>query len=360
MYTWRGDEMKRIQADWKQYNANSRNSDTGDCVVRSISLAYGKDYDETHKELLALARDMQVDKYKYLSVFRKYLNELGHKGEIKAENFYESNNTEPFTIEDFCKDNPHGTFILLNGKHPKGSDHLACVIDGHLYDSWDSSKQYVTRIWVIKQSVTEKVDVVDVSRLEYDVDEKINSFLLTQSKKMPYATFQYFSLHHKDNVDYGTSFMVVMKIDTKGDVRAYDGSYNKRFVVKCNPRKSYEDQIAPLLEKARVAVREWIYSYRKDIEDLRKMRTIKTHPDFRGSRMLLTKFPEWIIPLVLQARDNGSSEYYDRYEVFTEALPGDPRGAEHPEVSFYADTIPELRNNFEAYKENYYRFNYDY
>lgn len=352
--------MNNVLADWKQYNANSRNSHTGDCVVRSISLAYGKDYDETHKELLALARLMRVERYNYLAVFRRYLNELGHNGEIKAENFYGSNDNEPFTIEDFCKDNPHGTFILLNGKQPKGTDHLACVIDGHLYDSWDASKQYVTRIWVIKQSVTEKVDIVDISTLEHDVDEKINSFLLTQSKKMPYASFQYISLHDKQNVDYGTSFMVVMTINTEGDVRAYDGSYNKRFVVKCNPRKPYEDQIAQLLEKARVAVREWIYSYRKDIEDLRKMRTLQTHPQFHGSRMLLTKFPEWIIPLVIGAVDNGSSEYCDRYEVFTEALPGDPRGEELPEVSFYADTIPQLRSNFEDYKKNYYRFNYDY
>lgn len=352
--------MNRIEADWKKYNANSRNNDTGDCVVRAISLAYGKDYDETHKELLSLARDMRADKYNYIHVFSRYLNKLGHEGEIKAENFYEGDNNGPFTIEDFCKDNPQGTFILLNGKQPKGSDHLACVIDGNLYDSWDSSGQYVTRIWVIKQSVTEKVDTVDVSTLAHDVDEKINSFLLTQSKKMPYASFQYISLNDTKNVDYGTSFMVVMTIDTEGDVLAYDGSYNKRFVVKCNPRKPYEDQIASLLEKARVAVREWIYSYRKDIEDSRKMRTLQTHPDFYGSRMLLTKFPEWIIPLVLEARDTGSSEYHDRYVVFTEALPGDPRGKEFPEVSFYADTIPELRSNFENYKKNYYRFNYDY
>lgn len=356
--------MNRIEADWKKYNANSRNNDTGDCVVRSISLAYGKDYDETHKELLSLARDMRVDKYNYIHVFSRYLNELGHMGETKAENFYSgrgnSKHTEPFTIEDFCKDNPHGTFILLNGKEPGDSDHLACVIDGNLYDSWDSSGQYVTRIWVIKPSVTEKVDIVDVSTLEHDVDEKINAFLLTQTKKMPYASFRYISLNDTKNVDYGTSFMIVMTIDTEGDLRAYDGIYNKRFVVKCNPRKSYEDQIAALLEKARVAVREWIYSYRKCIEDLRKMRTIQTHPKFYGSRMLLTKFPEWIIPLVIEAVDNGSSEYYDRYEVFTEALPGDPRGGEFPEVRFRADTIPELRSNFEDYRNNYDRADYDY
>ena len=356
--------MKRIQADWKQYNANSRNRHTGDCVVRSISLAYGKDYDETHKELLSFAHDMEADNYYYVSVFSRYLSTLGHKGQMGTEAFYSlcghSKQIEPVTIEDFCKDNPTGTYILLNGKKPGGSGHLACVIDGNLYDSWDSSKQYVTRVWIIESSATKNVEVVDISSLERDVYEKINSFLVTQPKKMPYASFEYISLHDENDIDYGMAFMVAMTIDTERDLVAYDGVYNKRFIVKCNPRKPYEDQIAALLEKARVAVREWIYAYRKDIEDLRKMRTIKTHPNFHGSRMLLTKFPEWITPLIIQAVDYGSSENYDRYEVFIEALPGDPRGEELPEVRFYANTIPELRSYFEDYKDNYHRLDYDY
>lgn len=32
---------------------------------------------------------------------------------------------------------------------------------------------------------------------------------------------------------------------------------------------------------------------------------------------LATKFPDWIVPLVLEAVDNNGNLYTDRYEVFT-------------------------------------------
>ena len=37
-----------------------------------------------------------------------------------------------YTIEDFCKDHPKGTFVIGTGSH------LATVIDGTLFDSWNS------------------------------------------------------------------------------------------------------------------------------------------------------------------------------------------------------------------------------
>lgn len=350
--------MSNILAEWKKYNANSRNRSTGDCVTRAISLALGEDYDKIHKELCAMARKIGADAFNKIASFSRYLREV-HGLERQSVKTYYSDPT-PITLEEFCEKEPQGTFLILNGKKPGGTDHMACIIDGNLYDSWDISKQYVTSIWVVVKSRTQQVEVVDVSNLPEDVDRVISKFLETQTKKMPYAEFTYTSLHHKKNVDYGTSFAVVMRINTEGDIVSYDGAYTKSFVVKCNPRKSYEEQIDQLLEKARVAVREWIYSYRKDIEDLRKMRTLKVNPKYHGSRMLLTKFPEWIVPLVVSAYDNETTQWGDRYEVFTEALPGDPRGEELPEVSFYADTIPELRRNFEDYRKNFYRFNYDY
>jgi hypothetical protein len=42
---------------------------------------------------------------------------------------------ECYTAEDFCKDNPKGVFVLAFGGH------VATVVDGDLYDSWDSRKE---------------------------------------------------------------------------------------------------------------------------------------------------------------------------------------------------------------------------
>lgn len=40
-----------------------------------------------------------------------------------------------YTAEDFCRDHPHGVFVLAFGGH------VATVVNGTLYDSWDSSQQ---------------------------------------------------------------------------------------------------------------------------------------------------------------------------------------------------------------------------
>ena len=45
------------------------------------------------------------------------------------------------TAEDFYKDHPSGTFVLGFGNH------VATVVDGDLYDSWDSSKEIPQYFW---------------------------------------------------------------------------------------------------------------------------------------------------------------------------------------------------------------------
>lgn len=39
-----------------------------------------------------------------------------------------------YTAEDFAKDHPKGTYVLGFGGH------TATIVDGNLYDSWDSSQ----------------------------------------------------------------------------------------------------------------------------------------------------------------------------------------------------------------------------
>lgn len=40
-----------------------------------------------------------------------------------------------YTVEDFCIDNPRGTYVLATGTH------AVCVRDGFFYDTWDSGKE---------------------------------------------------------------------------------------------------------------------------------------------------------------------------------------------------------------------------
>ena len=46
-----------------------------------------------------------------------------------------------YTAEMFCRDNPHGTFVLGFGGH------VATAVDGTLYDAWDSSQEIPLYVW---------------------------------------------------------------------------------------------------------------------------------------------------------------------------------------------------------------------
>ena len=50
-----------------------------------------------------------------------------------------------YTVEDFCKDHPKGTFVV------RVNDHVLTVVDGDIYDSWDSSKEIPSYYWYKKE-----------------------------------------------------------------------------------------------------------------------------------------------------------------------------------------------------------------
>ena len=48
-----------------------------------------------------------------------------------------------YTVEQFAQDNPDGTFVI------KSDNHVATIIDGNLFDAWDSSQR--TPLWFWKK-----------------------------------------------------------------------------------------------------------------------------------------------------------------------------------------------------------------
>lgn len=62
------------------------------------------------------------------AVWGAYLKGKGFERDIVSNNC-----PECYTIEDFCNEYPSGIYVIGTGSH------AVCVIDGVLYDSWDSS-----------------------------------------------------------------------------------------------------------------------------------------------------------------------------------------------------------------------------
>ena len=109
-------------------NPNPKSARVGDCVVRAISIATGNDWYTVYARLAATGY-MLCDMPSSNAVWARYLEEEGFDRRIinACPNCY--------TVHDFCRDHPEGTYVLGTGSH------AVAVIDGDYIDAWDSGDE---------------------------------------------------------------------------------------------------------------------------------------------------------------------------------------------------------------------------
>ena len=124
---------------WIYYNPNPTGRSVGDCAVRAVAKALDTDWEHAYM-LITVNGFGMGDMPSGDSVWGAVLREHG---------FYRKSipNTCPdcYTIEDFCRDNPKGTFVLGTGNH------VTTVVDGNYFDTWDSGKEIPIYVWYRKE-----------------------------------------------------------------------------------------------------------------------------------------------------------------------------------------------------------------
>lgn len=351
--------MNIIHSAWKKLNVNSKGNSTGDCVIRGLCVAYGMDYDEVHSELNAIKRKKFGTKdgwaYNMEPVYEEFIRQHGCKMSRYAKDMNLGWTT---TVEEFCKLNPTGTYLLLVMDNRKNANHILAVIDGDVYDSWNSLGRFVYKVYLIRGEQSDPDYEMDLHRLEKEVLDFLISYEQTLKQKMgDYGVFTY-GLNRRLS-ENSLRFCINFATDchTVKPTRYY-------FAVVLNPRISMDDNMKKILEKVRVSVREWAYALRKDIEDRSAVSTLQLNPRFKGTtdqKMLLMKMPSWARPLITYIEFREGSWYADEpYAMDMDALPGDPRGDDLPSVYFRGRNLTELRHNLEEYKRDFSRLDYDY
>ena len=136
------------------YNANPKSNRTNDCVIRAISTAKDKSWDEVFSELSRIAFEYKLmpnDKRCY----EKYLNALGWHKEKQPR---KDNNTK-YTGEEFCDliENPDCEYLLdYTGSLDCviahiGSHHTVCIKPYNetykAYDIWNSCDGTIGNFW---------------------------------------------------------------------------------------------------------------------------------------------------------------------------------------------------------------------
>ena len=121
---------------WTEYNPNPVKANrVDDCSVRAIAKALDVSW-ETAYVMLMMSGYSMGDMPHSNVVIGAVLRQNGFQRE-----FPPGDCPDCFTVEEFCELNPEGTFVVFS------QGHTATVIDGDLYDSWDSSGNTIFFVW---------------------------------------------------------------------------------------------------------------------------------------------------------------------------------------------------------------------
>ena len=113
---------------WAEYNPNPYGRRVGDCVIRAISKALNKPWEDTYVDL-CLQGFMMGDLPSSNAVWSAYLK---HKGFNRRTI---ENCPDCYTVEDFCREHPQGLYVIGTGSH------AVAVENGAYFDAWNSGNE---------------------------------------------------------------------------------------------------------------------------------------------------------------------------------------------------------------------------
>lgn len=123
-------------------NVNPDKKRTTDCVIRGVSFVLDQDWDTTFTHIaVECIKEHDMPEYNY--IWAGYLRRRGFKRFMIPD-------TCPncYTVKDFCRDNPVGTYLLVIVGYGSDGGHVVAVRDGNYFDIWDSGNEVPTYYWV--------------------------------------------------------------------------------------------------------------------------------------------------------------------------------------------------------------------
>lgn len=121
-------------------NMNPKSKITADCVVRAISKAMDRPYEEVYKELF----ECSLRTGHMLHSPENYDKYLREQGWVKQKQPVHSNKTKMSGkefVRKFGKQYPR--VIMHIGVH-----HLSCMVDGKVVDIWDCTDRKIGKWWI--------------------------------------------------------------------------------------------------------------------------------------------------------------------------------------------------------------------
>lgn len=117
------------------YNANPDGNRVGDCTIRAISKALNQSWETTYAGI-AVEGMRLFNMPSANEVWGAYLKSKGFVRKIVPNEC-----PDCYSVADFCRDNPKGTYILAL------SGHVVTAINGNYFDTFDSGDESVIYYW---------------------------------------------------------------------------------------------------------------------------------------------------------------------------------------------------------------------
>lgn len=362
--------MKRIikAADLEYYNANVRQKAVGDCVKRAISLAYNKSYTEVSKDC------REQEKATHFAFNSKYsIERLLKQYGILSQGQYYRTDDKP-TVNDFA-DSHSGTWLLLCGKtNNSGSTHMVAVINGTIYDTWDSGTYLVYNYYEVSKGAYETSDIKDHmdELIDYAYDLIDKTATKYQAKYKLDGHFERYADAAVKGYAFEIPYMYTWngKEDVHPDAthRMLNNKNENGFVAVFTFTPTTEfDEAKRIVEKnAKEKTYNFFYYLYQDfkqakeaaelVDDMPRSQERMYFRDGREKRFY-NSLPLWIKHLTRNIDVQKPGQYSDSYELYIDPLPNDPH---QQVVEFAAYDSKGILNEIEIYKKSYKRPYDDY
>ena len=123
---------------YKQHNENPEGKKTSDYVIRAIATALNKDWHDVALDLFHISLTIPTSQTA-TETYTEYLSEY----ETIPVKYETLTGKKRYRIKDIC--GWKGIYIV------SVANHLTCVKDGELLDTWDCSEKCAYKIWKVSR-----------------------------------------------------------------------------------------------------------------------------------------------------------------------------------------------------------------